>query len=237
MKGVILAGGKGTRLLPLTNITNKHLLPIYNKVMIEYPLNTLLKAGIKDILIISGGDHICGFVEYLGSGKKYHANFTYKTQEEAGGTAQALSLAEHFVGQDSIMVIMGDQILEDDFSKALKTFKKGAKIFVKEVVNPERFSVAVLDGKSVISIVEKPAKSPTPYALAGIFLYDPDIFKIIKNIKPSPRGELEITDANIAYLKNRSLEAEIIKGFWIDTGTFETLSLAAKWAENRNKKA
>jgi|SRR3989338_2764498 len=231
MKGVILAGGKGTRLLPLTKITNKHLLPIYDKVMIEYPLGTLLRAGVKDILIISGGDHIGSFVEYLGSGNNYGANFTYKTQEEAGGTAQALSLAEDFVGGDSVMVIMADQILEDNFLKAVETFKKGAKIFVKAVKNPERFSVAVLDGESVTDIVEKPAKSSTPYALAGVFIYDPDIFKIIKKIKPSPRGELEITDANIAYLRRGLLRAEIIKGFWTDAGTFESLAVAINWAK------
>lgn len=228
-KGVILAGGKGTRLMPLTKIVNKHLLPIFDRAMVEYPLHTLLSAGIKEILIISGREHIDDFIKYLGSGKDYGANFKYKAQEEAGGTAQALLLAEDFADGDPIMVVMGDQIFEDNFSKAVKTFRSGARIFLKRVKNPERFSVAVLDKKSVIKVIEKPPKSPTPYALTGIFQYDAGVFKIAKQVKPSSRGELEITDVNNTYAKRGAMEAEFIRGFWIDAGDFKSLATSTNW--------
>ena len=228
MKGIILAGGKGSRLLPLTKITNKHLLPVFNKLMIEYPLGTLLRCGIKEILIVSGREHAGDFIEYLGSGKEYNAKFTYKIQEEAGGIAHALSLAEDFANQEQIVVILGDNIF--DANLKIKPLNEGAKIFIKKTKNPERFGVPVLKGRSVLKIIEKPRKPPTQYAVTGLYQYDHQVFNIIKKLKPSARGELEITDVNNAYIKKNMLKAEIIKGFWSDAGTFASLTQAAKWA-------
>ncbi|MBI2669750.1 MAG: NTP transferase domain-containing protein [Candidatus Yanofskybacteria bacterium] len=236
MKGIILAGGKGTRLLPLTKITNKHLLPIFNRVMIEYPLQTLLKAGIKEILIVSGREHAGDFVEYLGSGKDYGANFTYKVQDEAGGIAQALLLAEDFADGKKVMVILGDNIFEDNISRAVKNFRSGARIFLKKVSDPERFGVAVLEGKRVVKILEKPEKSPSPYAVTGLYQYDKNVFKTIKRLKPSARGELEITDVNNAYIKREAMKAEFIRGFWSDAGTFDSLARSVSWALKKSKK-
>lgn len=236
IKGIILAGGKGTRLLPLTKITNKHLLPIFNRVMIEYPLQTLLKAGIKEILIVSGREHAGDFVEYLGSGKDYGANFTYKVQDEAGGIAQALLLAEDFADGKKVMVILGDNIFEDNISRAVKNFRSGARIFLKKVSDPERFGVAVLEGKRVVKILEKPEKSPSPYAVTGLYQYDKNVFKTIKRLKPSARGELEITDVNNAYIKREAMKAEFIRGFWSDAGTFDSLARSVSWALKKSKK-
>jgi len=248
-KGIILAGGKGTRLLPLTKITNKHLLPIFNRAMIEYPLQTLLKAGIKEILIISGREHAGDFVEYLGSGKDYGANFTFKVQDEAGGIAQALLLAEDFADGKPITVILGDNIFENNLSRTVRTFRSGARIFLKKVSDPERFGVAVLEGKppttlglpkvvggkQVTKILEKPEKSPSPYAVTGLYQYDKDVFKIIRRLKPSARGELEITDVNNAYIKCGGMKAEFIRGFWSDAGMFDSLARATLWAMKKNK--
>lgn len=233
MKGIILAGGKGTRLLPLTKITNKHLLPVFNRPMIEYPLQTLLSAGIKDILIISDREHAGDFVEYLGSGSDLKANFTYKVQEEAGGIAQALSLAKDFVNGDLVTVILGDNIFENNFSVKLKNFKGGAKVFLKEVKDPERFGVAVLKDKKVSEIIEKPAKAPTNFAVTGLYQYDRKVFDIIKKLKPSARGELELTDVNNAYIKQNKMEADFIKGFWSDAGTFDSLAKTVNWIINQ----
>jgi len=235
MKGVILAGGTGSRLKPLTNLTNKHLLPIFNRAMIEYPLNTLLKSGIKEILIISGREHAGDFIEYLGSGKDYSAQFTYKVQDEAGGIAQALLLAEDFADGRPVTVILGDNIFEDNFSRAMKTFRDGARIFLKEVPDPERFGVAVLEGKRVVKIIEKPSQPPTPFAVTGLYQYDAKVFGIIKRLKPSARGELEITDVNNAYVRHGALKAEFVKGFWTDAGTFESLARAVNWAMKKNQ--
>jgi len=235
MKGVILAGGTGSRLKPLTNLTNKHLLPIFNRAMIEYPLNTLLKSGIKEILIISGREHAGDFIEYLGSGKDYSAQFTYKVQDEAGGIAQALLLAEDFADGRPVTVILGDNIFEDNFSRAMKTFRDGARIFLKEVPDPERFGVAVLEGKRVVKIIEKPSQPPTPFAVTGLYQYDAKVFGIIKRLKPSARGELEITDVNNAYVRHGALKAEFVKGFWTDAGTFESLAQAVNWAMKKNQ--
>lgn len=230
MKGVILAGGKGTRLLPLTKITNKHLLPIFNKAMIEYPLKTLLQAGIKDILIVSGREHAGDFIEYLGSGSDYNANFTYRVQVEAGGIAQALLLAEDFADGKPVTVILGDNIFEDNFESEIKNFKKGAKVFLKEVSDPERFGVAILKSKKVIKIVEKPKNPPTNFAVTGLYQYDSDVFDIIKKLKPSARGELEITDINNAYIKLNLMKAEMVSGFWSDAGVFDSMVKSIDWA-------
>lgn len=228
MKGVILAGGRGSRLLPLTKITNKHLLPVFNKLMIEYPLYTLLVSGIRDILIVSGREHAGDFIEYLGSGREHKAKFTYKIQEEAGGIAHALLLAEDFAAQKPITVILGDNIFGP--SLKIKPLNNGARIFIKKTKNPERFGVPILEGKKVIKIIEKPKKAPTQYAVTGLYQYDHQVFDIIKKIKPSARGELEITDVNNAYIDKGLLVAEIIKGFWSDAGTFPSLTQSAKWA-------
>jgi glucose-1-phosphate thymidylyltransferase len=234
MKGVILAGGTGSRLKPLTNLTNKHLLPIFNRAMIEYPLNTLLKSGVKEILIVSGREHAGDFVEYLGSGKDFGAQFSYKVQDEAGGIAQALLLAEDFADSRPITVILGDNIFEDNFLHATKTFRSGARIFLKKVPDPERFGVAVLEGRRVVKIVEKPSQPPTSFAATGLYQYDAKVFGIIKWLKPSARGELEITDVNNAYVRRGALKAEFVKGFWTDAGTFESLARAVNWAMKKN---
>ena len=234
MKGIILAGGRGTRLLPLTKITNKHLLPIYNCAMIDYPLQTLLKAGIKDILIISGREHAGDFIEYLGSGSDYKANFTYRVQIEAGGIAHALRLAEDFVDGDSMTVILGDNIFEDNLKSKLRNFKNGAKVFLKDVEDPERFGVATLKGKKVIKIVEKPKKPESNFVTTGIYQYDKNVFDVIRKLKPSWRGELELTDVNNAYIKMGKMKAEFVKGFWSDAGTFDSMVNSINWAMEKN---
>lgn len=235
-KGIILAGGMGSRLKPLTNLTNKHLLPIFNRAMIEYPLNTLLKSGIKEILIVSGREHAGDFIEYLGSGRDFGAKFTYKVQDEAGGIAQALLLAEDFADDKPIAVILGDNIFEDNFLHIAKTFRSGARVFLKKVPDPERFGVAVLEDKRVVKIVEKPSQPLTSFAVTGLYQYDAKVFGIIKRLKPSARGEFEITDVNNAYIRRGALKAEFIKGFWTDAGTFESLARAVNWAMKKNLK-
>ena len=235
-KGVILAGGKGTRLAPLTKITNKHLLPVFNQAMIEYPLNTLRKAGIKEILIVSGREHAGDFIEYLGSGREYDLNFTYKVQDEAGGIAQALLLAEDFADGKPVTVILGDNIFDTSVSKLIRNFRKGAKIFLKKVSDPQRFGVPVLEGKKVTRILEKPKEPSTSYAVTGLYQYDANVFKIIKRLKPSGRGELEITDVNNIYIKKGLMKAEFIKGMWSDAGTFDSLARATSWALKKKQK-
>ena len=234
MKGILLAGGKGTRLLPLTKITNKHLLPIFNKAMIEYPLHTLLSAGIKDILIVSGREHAGDFIEYLGSGNDYGAKFTYKVQDEAGGIAHALLLAEDFANEGPVTVILGDNIFEDNFKTKLANFKKGAKVFLKEVPDPERFGVATLKGDRVVKIIEKPKKPESNMVTTGIYQYDSSVFGVIKKIKPSARGELEQTDVNNAYIKMGEMKAEFVSGFWSDAGTFDSMAKSINWASDKN---
>lgn len=235
MKGVILAGGTGSRLFPLTKVTNKHLLPVYDKPMIYFPLNTLLEAGIKDIMIISGKEHAGDFLKLLGSGKEFNARFTYEIQEEAGGIAQALSLAENFADNEKIAVVLGDNILEDSIASSVKEFESSsdsAFIFLKEVVDAKRFGVAELKGKEVVSIEEKPKTPKTNFAVTGIYLYPPEVFKIIKSLKPSGRGELEITDVNNAFIRKKKLKANFLNGFWSDAGTFESLFRAASMIKN-----
>jgi len=227
MKGVILAGGGGTRLYPNTKVTNKHLLPVYNQPMIYYPINTLMRAGIEDILILPGKDHAGDFAKLLGSGIDFNVNFSFKVQDHAGGLAYAVGLAKEFVGNDNFVVILGDNILGDNILGDVQDFAGGAKIFLKKVSDPERFGVAELDGNKVLSIEEKPIKPKSSWAAIGVYIYDSKAFSYIKDLKPSDRGELEITDLNNVYMKNGKLEAGFIKGYWFDTGTHESLVEAA----------
>jgi glucose-1-phosphate thymidylyltransferase len=227
MRGIILAGGTGSRLFPLTKVTNKHLLPVYDKPMIYYPLQTLVKAGITDIMIVSGRGHAGHFLELLGSGAEFGVNLTYEIQEKAGGIAQALGLAERWADDEAVAVILGDNIYQDDVKNDVASFKSGAKIFLKEVPDAERFGVAELGTDRVLSIEEKPKKPKSNYAVTGLYLYDADVFSIIRTIKPSGRGELEITDVNNAYLKKGMMQYAILKGFWSDAGTFDSLIRAS----------
>jgi len=228
MKGVVLAGGLGKRLYPLTRISNKHLLPIYDKPMIYYPIQTLVDAGIKDILIVTGGNHAGEFLRLLGNGRQFglkHINYTY--QEGEGGIAEALGLAKHFADNDKIVVILGDNIIEKSIKRAVEDFRKqprGAKILVKKVPDPERFGVVEFDKKRRIKkIMEKPKKPKSDYVVTGIYMYDDRVFDIIKTLKPSGRGELEITDVNNAYLKRGELTYNALKGWWTDSGMFDSL--------------
>jgi len=233
MKGVILAGGLGSRLLPLTKITNKHLLPIYNKPMIYYPIEVLKKAGIKDILIISGRHHAGHFLELLGRGEELGLRLSYSIQEKEGGIAEALSLAEDFAVNDSITVILGDNIFEDNFKEHINSFKEGARIFIKKVEDPERFGVAEIAGNKVINIEEKPKFPKTNYAVTGIYIYDSNVFNIIKNITRSERGELEITDVNNRYIQEGKMDSCLVGGFWSDAGTFESLFNSSKFIREK----
>jgi glucose-1-phosphate thymidylyltransferase len=228
MKGVILAGGKGTRMLPLTKFTNKHLLLVYNKPMIYYPIQTLKDIGVKEILIVSGRNHVGHFLELLGSGEDWGLRFNYTIQEREGGIAEALSLAENFANGEPIATILGDNIFEENFKEDALSFKGGARIFLKEVEDPERFGVAELDSNNnVKNIVEKPAEPKTNYAVTGLYIYDFDVFEIIKTLEPSKRGELEITDVNNQYISKGKMDARFVKGFWSDAGTFESLHRAS----------
>jgi len=227
LKGVILAGGLGKRLYPLTKVTNKHLLPIFSKPMIYYPIQTLVDAGIKDILVVTGGMHAGEFLRLLGNGKEFglkHINYTY--QEGEGGIAEALRLAEHFADESRIVVILGDNVIETDIRDCVNDFvkqKSGAKILLKAVDDPERFGVPELKGDKIVSIQEKPKNPKSKYAVTGIYMYDEQVFDIIKTLKPSGRGELEITDVNNAYIKKGELTYSILDGWWTDAGTFESL--------------
>ncbi|KKW12606.1 MAG: Glucose-1-phosphate thymidylyltransferase [Parcubacteria group bacterium GW2011_GWA2_49_9] len=230
MKGVVLAGGLGTRLYPLTKITNKHLLPVYDKPMILYALDTLKRSGIGEIMVVCGREHAGHFMHFLGSGKEYGVKLSYALQDKNdGGISDALLYAEDFADRDSIAVILGDNIFENDFSKEISAFTSGAMVFFKKVPDPERFGVAVFDksGTKLIAIEEKPAKPKSEYAQTGLYLYDFNIFSYIKKLKPSRRGELEITDANSMYLIRGELTYSIIKGKWYDTGTFDSLLAAS----------
>jgi glucose-1-phosphate thymidylyltransferase len=237
MKGIILAGGLGTRLNPLTKITNKHLLPIYDKPMIYYPLQTLIDAGVKDILIVTGGNNAGDFLRLLGNGAEFglkHLNYTYQHGE--GGIADALRLAEHFADKDKIIVILGDNIIEGSIKTFVNEFekqKKGGKIILREVPDPQRFGVPVFKDTKIIKIEEKPSTPKSNYAVTGIYMYDNNVFKIIKKLKPSRRGELEITDVNNAYIKQGSLTYNILKGWWTDAGTFESLYKASQLVKEK----
>jgi len=235
MKGIILAGGTGTRLLPLTRVTNKHLLPIGKYPMIFYPIYKLKQAGIYEILVVTGREHMGDVIELLGSGRDFGVEFTYKVQDEAGGIAQALGLARHFVGNDRCVVILGDNIFEDDITPYVKNFERqerGAKILLKEVPDPHRFGVPEIRDGKIISIEEKPKNPKSNFAVTGIYMYDSEVFDIIKTLKPSERGELEITDVNNTYLKRGTLTYDILKGWWTDAGTPESLFRANELAKN-----
>jgi glucose-1-phosphate thymidylyltransferase len=234
MKGIILAGGSGTRLRPLTKVTSKQLLPIYDKPMIFYPLETLLKAGIKDILIIVAPDHAGDFLKLLGSGKEFGCKFTYEIQDKPEGLAQAFILGENFVGKDAVTLILGDNVFEDDFSEAIKTFQSGGRIFAKEVKDPERFGVVEFDeNKKALSIEEKPAQPKSNFAVTGLYIYDNSVLEKVKVLQPSARGELEITDLNNVFLKEGTLDVAFVQGKWLDTGTFESLHEAILFAREK----
>ncbi|MEK7310128.1 MAG: sugar phosphate nucleotidyltransferase [Planctomycetota bacterium] len=227
MKGVILAGGLGTRMYPLTKVTNKHLLPIYNKPMIYYPIQTLVDAGITNILIVTGGNSAGDFMRLIGNGHEFGLKqVSYAYQEGEGGIAAALSLAEPFAGDDRIVVILGDNIIEGSikpFTDRYRKQKSGAKILLKKVPDPERFGVPAFKNNKIIQIDEKPKKPASSFAVIGIYMYDGYVFDVIKNLKPSRRGELEITDVNNAYLKKGNLSYDILDGWWTDAGTFDSL--------------
>jgi glucose-1-phosphate thymidylyltransferase len=227
VKGVILAGGLGSRLYPLTKVTNKHLLPVYDKPMIYYPIESLVKAGIRDLMLVTGGNSAGDFLRLLGNGKQFGLkHFMYAYQEGEGGIAQALSLVEAFADGSKIVVILGDNILQDNLAPFVQRFRqqdKGARILLKEVPDPQRFGVAEFTGKKITRIVEKPRKTKSSYAVTGIYMYDSQVFDMIRPLKPSARGELEITDVNNAYLKRGQLEYDVLRGYWTDAGTFESL--------------
>lgn len=227
MKGVVLAGGLGTRLLPLTRVTNKHLLPVFNKPMIFYPIQTLVDAGITDIMIVTGGNNAGEFLRLLGNGEDFGLNqMHYTYQKTEGGIADALALARHFVGNDKVVVILGDNFIQGNIRKAVEDFERqpeGAKIFLKEVSNPRDFGVAELEGGKVINIVEKPKDPVSNLAVIGIYLYDNRVFDICNTLKPSARGELEITDVNNDYIRRGTMTYEILDGWWADCGSFEAL--------------
>jgi glucose-1-phosphate thymidylyltransferase len=226
MKGIVLAGGTGSRLKPLTNVTNKHLLPVGKYPMIFYPIYRLKQAEITEILIVTGREHMGDVMELLGSGSEYGVDFIFKVQDTAGGIAQALGLAEHFVNGERCIVILGDNIFQDDITPYINSFVKqeiGAKILLKEVSAPQRFGVAELKDGNIVSIEEKPQNSKSNFAVTGVYMYDSNVFKIVKILKPSARGELEITDINNAYIKRGELTYDILKGWWTDAGTPESL--------------
>lgn len=231
MKGIVLAGGTGSRLLPLTKITNKHLLPIFDKPMIYYPIETLVEAGIQDLLVVTGGRNAGDFLRLLGNGKEFglkHINYAY--QEGEGGIAEALALAEHFAERSQVCVVLGDNIIEKSIKHAVDDFKRqehGAKVLLKKVHDAERFGVAEIDGKRIVSIEEKPAKPKSNYAVTGVYMYDSTVFDKTRTLKPSARGELEITDVNNAYIKEGSMTFDYLDGWWTDAGTFESLIRAA----------
>lgn len=240
MKGIILAGGLGSRLLPLTKVTNKHLLPIYHQPMIYYPVETLVRAGITDILLVTGGHSAGDFLRLLGNGKNFglnHINYTY--QEGEGGIAAALSLGEHFADGEKVVVILGDNIVEDDIAPYIERFRRqerGARLLLKEVPDPGRFGVVELKKGKIAGITEKPKKPKSRYAVVGIYMYDAEVFRMIKTLKPSRRGELEITDVNNLYLRQGVLEHDILNGFWTDAGTFESLFRATCLVAQKLKK-
>jgi glucose-1-phosphate thymidylyltransferase len=231
MKGVILAGGTGTRLYPLTKVTNKHLLPVGKEPMIFNPIRQLLSAGITDILVVTGKDHMGEIVRLLGSGSDFDCNFTFRVQEKAGGIADALALAKVFANGDRFVVILGDNILTHSIRKYVEAFKKqpaGAKVLLKRVGDPERFGVAALDerNKMIMQIEEKPENPKSDYAVIGVYMYDPQVFEVIRNIKPSDRGELEISSVNNWYVEHAAMTYDVVEGEWTDAGTFESLMYA-----------
>lgn len=233
MKGVVLAGGTGSRLFPLTKVTNKHLLPVGRFPMILHPVAKMVKCGIRDILVVSGSDHIGDVVRLMGSGAEYGARFTYKVQDRPGGIAEALLLASEFGKGELLLVILGDNIFENDLAPYVQAFQEqgsGAKILLKRVKNPERFGVAEVEGERIVGIVEKPAQPKSDLAVTGIYLYDQQVFSYIEELKPSARGELEITDVNNRYIRDSVLTFDILDGWWSDAGTHPSLLRAHQLA-------
>ncbi|UCE46289.1 MAG: NTP transferase domain-containing protein [Phycisphaerales bacterium] len=229
MRGIVLAGGTGSRLMPLTKVTNKHLLPVGQKPMIYYPIERLTAIGVEEILIVTGIEHMGDVVSLLGSGKDFGCRFTYKVQDEAGGIAQALALAENFADDRLMTVILGDNIISSDIKEYAEKFvvqKIGAKILLKQVPDPTRFGVAEMCEGKVIGIEEKPKNPKSDYAVTGVYFYDSQVFDIIRSLKPSARGEFEITHVNQAYIEKGQLSYDILEGWWTDAGTFESLSRA-----------
>lgn len=232
MKGVILAGGLGSRLRPLTNVTNKHLLPVYDRPMIFFPLQALVEAGIREILIVTGGNNSGDFLRLVGNGAAFglkHVNYTYQKGE--GGIAEALGLAEHFADGEKLVVILGDNILQRGIARYVEEFRRqpiGARILLKRVPDPERFGVATVRGGRVVRIVEKPRRPQSDTAVTGVYMYDGQVFDIIKTLKPSGRGELEITDVNNAYIRRGQMACDLLEGWWSDCGTFESLFRASE---------
>lgn len=237
MKGIILAGGLGSRMRPLTQVTNKHLLPVYDRPMIFYPLATLVEAGIRDILIVTGGSNAGDFLRLIGNGAAFglkHVNYTYQKGE--GGIAEALGLAEHFADGERVVVMLGDNILERGIGRFVESYQRqpvGAKILLKSVPDPQRFGVAVFRGQSVLAIEEKPKRPKSSYIVTGIYLYDAQVFDIIKTLKPSRRGELEITDVNNAYIRKGEMTCDFLSGWWSDCGTFDSLLAASHLVARR----
>ena len=231
MKGIILAGGLGSRLFPLTKITNKHLLPVYDKPMIYYPIMTLVDAGITEIMVVTGGPHAGGFLRLLGNGTEFGLKgINYAYQEKEGGIAEALGLAEYFADNDKCVVILGDNIMEKSIKDEVAKFeaqKEGARIMIKKSSNPERFGVVEFEGEKIKRIVEKPKDPTTNYIVTGIYMYDGKVFDFIKGLDPSDRGELEITDVNNMYIKKGQLEYSTLDGWWTDAGTFRSLRRAS----------
>lgn len=237
MKGIVLAGGRATRLRPLTKITSKQLLPVYNKPMIYYPIQTLIQGGIKDILVIVAPEYAGHFLRLLGSGREMGVRFTYEIQEEPRGLADAFIVGEHFIGHGPVCMILGDNIFDFDFSNSIKNFKSGAKVFAKQVHDPERSGVVEFDtNKKAISIEEKPKNPKSNYAVVGMYLFDNKVIQIAKSLKPSARGEIEITDINNHYLQAGELSVDILEGIWEDAGTFDSLLRVNNyWAEKAKK--
>ena len=231
MNGIILAGGTGTRLGNLTKVTNKHLLPVYNSPMIYSPLQTLINADIKEIMIVSGRSHAGHFLELLGSGKEFGVNLYYTVQESPSGIAGALALCERFAGNDNLAVILGDNVYEDTFD--FRDFREGAKLYLKEVPDPERFGVAKIENNKLIFIEEKPKIPLSNLVVTGLYLYDRHVFDIIGCLRPSARGEMEISDVNNSYIKDGRIDYEIVKGFWSDAGTFSSLFNASEFIRNK----
>lgn len=240
MKGIVLAGGTGSRLFPLTKITNKHLLPIYDKPMIYYPIQTLVEAGIRDLLVVTGGRNSGDFLRLLANGKEFglkHINYTY--QEGEGGIAEALALAEHFADKSKICVVLGDNIIEGSIREAVRDFEqqeRGAKILLKKVNDAERFGVAEIQGDHIVGIEEKPSQPKSNYAVTGIYMYDETVFDKTRTLKPSARGELEITDVNNAYIREGTMTFSYLQGWWTDAGTFESLLRAANLVHETRKR-
>ncbi len=234
MKGVILAGGTGSRLFPLTKVTNKHLLPVGREPMIFHPVGKLTGAGIEEILVVTGVDHMGDVVTLLGSGREFGCRFTYKVQDEAGGIAQALGLAENFAARRPLCVILGDNVFQDPVAPVVERYRRqgrGARVVLKKVPDPQRFGVAEVKGERIVSIEEKPKRPRSDLAVTGIYLYDETVFDLIRELKPSARGELEITDVNNGYLARGELWYDVFEGWWTDAGTFESLRRASELAE------